>query len=104
MCIGNVYISVRSFDFEREGEPDARVRPAAAVDERPEEEIVQVPGQATEAVLSWVENGTKQVVRFVDERTDEVVLQIPSDELLKISANISALTEERRQGDIDLES
>lgn len=102
MCIGNVYTSVRGFDFERAGEPDAPVRPAAAFEERPEEDIAQVPGQ-TEAVVSWVENGTKQVVRFVDERTDEVVLQIPSDELLNISANISALTKERQDA-IDLES
>lgn len=104
MCIGNVYTSVHSLQPLRESADDSINAPKAEDVHEDAEPQVQVPGEDVRAAVTWVDHGMKQVLRLVDERTEEVVLQIPSDALLKVSASISALTEEQRPSAIDLES
>ncbi|MGE5112172.1 MAG: flagellar protein FlaG [Acidobacteriaceae bacterium] len=75
--------------------------PVAAVQER---EKSALPASYGHSETVWLEKEQRTVYRVVDEKSGEVISQIPSEEVMKVSKNISELLDEDVPKKLDVQS
>src|SRR5512146_1360761 len=75
--------------------------PVSAVQET-EESALRAGNGRSETV--WLEEERRTVYRVVDEESGEVISQLPSEEVMKVSENISELLDEDAPKTLDVQS